>query len=349
MTAADGATAGAAGPRTDGGAARAAGARADAAPAHVHFRPLRADDAEALVDLLLAARAADGPSDPVRREELRHLWFDHPGVRHETDSIGAFGDDGSLLGAVAVFARDAPTAIARTFMPGAVHPDQRRRGIGTYLLRRAEERARALLAQVPDDLARQIDCETPATAADRIALFEAHGFRRARSFITMRRDLAEPIPATDLPSGLRFAMWHPDLDEATRLAHNDAFRDHWGSDPQTPERWRHFVADAPGFRPDCSWLALDGTTVAGYTLATVADDPAGGSVGWLGTVGVRRAWRHRGVASTLIARSLESLAAAGVGRAGLDVDAENPTGAVRVYTALGFDAGDESIIYSKQI
>ena len=337
--------------RASGGIAATATDRAsaDLAPAHAHFRPLRPDDAEALCDLLLAARVVDGPTEPVGREELRHLWFDHPGVRHETDSIAAFSNDGSLLGAAAVFARDAPTAVARAFIPGAVRADQRRRGIGTFLLRRAEERARALLDHVPDDLARQIDCEAPATAADRIALFETLGFRRARSFRTMRRDLVEPITSRSLPAGLRFATWTPDLDEETRLAHNDAFRDHWGSDPLTPERWRHFVADAPGFRPDCSWLAVEGATVAGYTLANVTDNADGERIGWLGTIGVRRAWRQRGIAAALIARSLASFAAAGATHAGLDVDAENPTGAVSVYSSLGFQAGDESIIYSKRI
>jgi mycothiol synthase len=320
----------------------------------IQFRPLVLDDADGLCDLLLAARAVDGAHEPVTREELRHHWFDHPGVRHETDTIAAIDRDGWVVGAVAVVARDAPGSVARVFVPGAVRPDHRRRGIGTYLIRRAEARARELLAAVPGDVERQMDCESPATARDRVALFEAEGFLRARSFLIMRRDLAEPIPTPSLAPALSLVVWRADLDEATRLAHNDAFRDHWGSDPVSPERWRHFVADVPGFRPDCSWLAfesdgLGGGSVAGYALATVNDDPSGGRVGWLGTIGVRRAWRRQGVASALIARSLASFAAAGASRAGLDVDAQNPTGAVRVYEALGFRPSEESIIYSKQI
>ncbi len=56
-----------------------------------------------------------------------------------------------------------------------------------------------------------------------------------------------------------------------------------------------------------------------------------------------------GNASYHIARSLASFSAAGVTRAGLEVDAENPTGAVRVYESLGFRPSEESVIFSKQI
>jgi ribosomal protein S18 acetylase RimI-like enzyme len=321
----------------------------------ITFRPLVPGDADHLCDMLLSARTVDGPREPLGREEIRHLWFDHPGVDHERDSLAAFSADGSLLGAAAVFARNAPTTLARAFMPGAVLPTARRRGIGTQLVRFGLGRARELLANVPGEIPRQLDCESPASAPDRMAFFEAQGFRRARSFLSMHRDLVEPIEPVALPPSLVAAEWRPDLDEATRVAHNDAFRDHWGSDPLTPERWQHFVAAMPGFRADCSWLALDSAAregepdVVGYTLANLADDAAGGRVGWLGTIGVRRSWRHQGVATALIARSLMSFRAAGASHAGLDVDAENPTGAVRVYEALGFRAIEESIIYSKPI
>ena len=61
----------------------------------------------------LTARTNRSPA-----RSLRHLWFDHPGVRLEADTVAAVGPDGSLVGAVAVVARDAPTTIARAFIPG---------------------------------------------------------------------------------------------------------------------------------------------------------------------------------------------------------------------------------------
>ena len=95
---------------------------------------------------------------------------------------------------------------------------------------------------------------------------------------------------------------------------------------------------------------MAGDTVVGYALATLSTtDAHDGPVGWLGTIGVRQAWRAHGVGTALIARSLGSFAIAGATRAGLDVDAENPTAAVRVYAGLGFRAAATSIIFSKLI
>jgi ribosomal protein S18 acetylase RimI-like enzyme len=60
---------------------------------------------------------------------------------------------------------------------------------------------------------------------------------------------------------------------------------------------------------------------------------------WINTVGTRREWRGKGVARWLLADVLRKIAASDTGfeRSILGVDAENPTGALRLYRALGFD------------
>ncbi len=59
---------------------------------------------------------------------------------------------------------------------------------------------------------------------------------------------------------------------------------------------------------------------------------------WINTVGTRRAWRGKGVARWVLAETLRLVATAddGFERAILGVDAENPTGALRLYRDLGF-------------
>ena len=201
---------------------------------------------------------------------------------------------------------------------------------------------------MPPDLPRQIDGDVQARSRGQIALFEAQGYRPIREFATMHRDLTGPLPSPPEPPGIAFTTWRDELAEETRLAHNDAFQDHWGSDPLSPEVWHHFVHASPEFSADCSWLALDGATVAGYALCHVPGIDGPG-VGWLGTVGVRPAYRRRGIGAGVVARSLHSFREAGLASAGLDVDSENPTGAVRVYSALGFEITDRSFVYSKTI
>jgi len=321
-------------------------------PIGLVLRSLRPTDAPALFDLVNLGRAADGVAEPVTVEELAHNSFDHPGSDPELDSLAAFDANGDLLGFAWVFARDNATNVARVFIAGDVRPDHRRQRLGTLLLRRAEDRAGVVLATARPDLPGEIYLDMPEHSAGRDALFTGEGYRAVRTFATMRRPLVDaPAPAETAsePSGFTFVTWTEALDDAALAAHNDSFRDHWGSDPVSMERWRHVVRGAPGFSPESSWLALAGDTVAGYTLATVTTDAAGRRLGWLGTIGVRRAYRRRGLASALIARSLAGFRVAGIVEAGLDVDLDNPTGATRVYGALGFLVTRRSTVYAKSI
>ena len=64
---------------------------------------------------------------------------------------------------------------------------------------------------------------------------------------------------------------------------------------------------------------------------------------------VRREWRGRGIAAALLVKAMESFRDAGLEYAGLDVDTENPTGALGTYTRLGYERRRGSVCYSKEI
>jgi ribosomal protein S18 acetylase RimI-like enzyme len=81
-----------------------------------------------------------------------------------------------------------------------------------------------------------------------------------------------------------------------------------------------------------------GATVA-YQLASF--DPeyrlrSGYDEGFTDLLGVRRAWRGRGLASALLAEAMRRFKAGGMAHAGLGVDTENPTGALGLYTRMGY-------------
>ena len=319
----------------------------------VRFRPLCPPDVASLIHLIVTARADDGPHEPITPDEIRHAWFDHPGMDMERDTVVAVTPDEQVVGISAALAREAPVRFGRIYVPGTVRADFRRRGIGRELLRRTDERAQEMLRAWEGDMERWVNVETPAGLAGRIALFESEGFSAVRTFATMHRDLGPtdaPLPADPpMPDGFTATTWRADLNDQTRLAHNDAFRDHWGSEPINAERWRFFAEGSPNFRADCSWLAVDGATIAGYVMSALTPERDGNCVGWLGTIGVRRGYRGRGLASALIARSLTSFLAAGASTVGLDVDTDNLTGATRLYASLGFRTTEESLIYAKHV
>jgi hypothetical protein len=60
-----------------------------------------------------------------------------------------------------------------------------------------------------------------------------------------------------------------------------------------------------------------------------------GDRGWVGELGVLKPWRGRGIASALLRRAFATFAARELPRVMLNVDAANPTGAVRLYERLG--------------
>jgi mycothiol synthase len=191
--------------------------------------------------------------------------------------------------------------------------------------------------------------EAMPTQPGRIALFRSAGFEPVRRFAVMHRAIDDDVPLEPLPPELLGCVWQPEFDEAARVAHNEAFADHWGSEPVSAERWRHLGSGGPGFRADLSFVALTpAREVAGYVVSSA---PPGMQTerpsAWIGMVGVRREHRRRGLAAALLTRSLAAMRAAGFAVAGLDVDADNATGAVRLYERLGFQVVREQLIYSK--
>jgi mycothiol synthase len=75
------------------------------------------------------------------------------------------------------------------------------------------------------------------------------------------------------------------------------------------------------------------------TAAYPQDWQAGPVEAWINTVGTRRRWRGAGVARWLMTEVHRRIATAADGfeRAILGVDADNPTGALRLYRGLGYD------------
>ncbi|MGO8683174.1 MAG: GNAT family N-acetyltransferase, partial [Thermoleophilia bacterium] len=74
-----------------------------------------------------------------------------------------------------------------------------------------------------------------------------------------------------------------------------------------------------------------------------------GNLGWVQALGVRRAWRHRGLAGALLARAFELLAARRQTRVGLGVDAEGETGALHLYERAGMWVAQEHDLFERPI
>ena len=77
--------------------------------------------------------------------------------------------------------------------------------------------------------------------------------------------------------------------------------------------------------------------------------PSEGSQGWINPLGTRQGYRKRGLARGILQAIMQKLKVEGMDSAMLYVDAQNPSGALRLYKSVGFYTKNTQIAYSKDI
>lgn len=315
-------------------------------PEGIRWRPLSIDDAEVVTDLAERISVRDHPTwseslDEIR-DELGHSWVE-PGL----DGMLATDADGTAVGWGLVVAPPAPESLVRVILFGGVDAAHRGRGIGRRLLAWQHDRARAMLAESELALPAWVLSYAADRAPEHGRLLQRAGFEPARYFTTLECDLAAPTPPVTVPSDLRIVPFDATLSESVRAAKNAAFADHWGSQPASREGWES-MQGLESFRRDLSRVALDGDEVVGFVVSDVNEEDwerQGSRSGYISLVGTVRSWRGRGLASALLAEVLQAYRDAGLECAVLDVDADNPTGALGVYTRLGFAPTAREVSY----
>ncbi len=280
---------------------------------------------------------------------LRTEWVS-PGFDLAEDVRLVFAPNGEMVGYIEVWTTSKPPV--HPWMWGRVDPRYEGQGIGTYLLLWAEARARKALTEVPAELrvAPHVGTYQQAVAAKQ--LFADMGYYYIRGSYNMRIDMdAAPIKP-EWPAGINLRIYSPETDlEAVYRAVDDSFRDHYGH-VDTPfeeglQRFKHFMTDYEGFDPTLWFLAMAGEQVAGICLCRERsyDDP---NVGYINTLGVLRPWRKRGIGLALLRHAFCELYRRGKSAASLGVDAQNLTGALRLYENAGMHVHQAFDRYEKE-
>lgn len=322
-------------------------------PADTHglrWRPLTPQDVPALTRLVTRIEEADAEPFRTSQDEVDEK-FEGGWKDHARDTLAGVDADGELRAWAQVNQPPGDTTVVRAYLDGGVDPAWRGRGIGREVLAWEIDRARQLLAATGKDVPGRIGGFASEQATATIALLQAGGLTPIRVYSEMRRPLGTDLPDVAAPDGVRIVPWSQDRDDDVLAAHNEAFASHWGSEPQTVESWR---AGRSQFAPAWSLLAVDDATdeVAGYLLSGRYEQDwelAGHSSGYVELLGVRPAWRRRGIAPALLAAVMARLAQDGIEYAEIGVDTENLSGALGLYTALGFAPFHRSSLYTIEL
>jgi mycothiol synthase len=297
-------------------------------------RPAGADDAEAIASLANELSQELYGENEIDAGEVRH-WLDTP-------DLGTFvaTADGAVVGYADV--RDEEHQ--RFPLDIRLAPSDRGQQASEALLGAVEswacERAQ------PDAIVRGVVGDRDAVLRAR---YEESGYRLIRHSFLMQIDLDGEAKPPEWPAAISVRSFEPGRDDARVYeAQQESFADHWDHHRTPFEEWRRQMLESPHFAPDLSLVAEENDEITGISLNAwhFSGDPG---FGWVGILGVRRPWRRRGLGSALLRESFARFAERGATRVGLGVDAENTTGAVKLYERAGMRVVRRHDLYEKQL
>lgn len=294
------------------------------------------NDLNRIAHLINTCYTVDEMDNSTSVTELREE-FDTPSINKAKDLRLWENESGELVGFGSLWITE-PSEVIDGFLDFYVHPDVRGGNLETQIIGWGEIRMR----EVKHERAFPVKLRVGArdTETNRIVILENHGFASDRYFFNMERSLAEPIPEPQFPKGfiLRCMKLEEDVEAWVDL-HNNSFIDHWNFHPLTLENFKHWLKEA-SYRPDLDLIAVtaDNTFAAccHCNINTEKNARMGRKRGVVEILGTRRGFRRMGLGKAMLLAGLHRLQEAAMDTARLGVDADNPSGALRLYESVGF-------------
>ena len=277
-------------------------------------RPATMDDVDAVTAVVAACEILHDGVAGVDREDIVADWGRGSFDLNRESVVVLAGDD--VVAEVDVFLGRAE---------GNVHPDWHDRGIGTWLLGRAEAIARA--QAVP-----RVSQTVSDRAADAVALLQRHGYVFGYTSWILRIDQTDRPPDPGLPPGVAFRNYAPGADDRDVFqVIEDAFSEWPDRQPNTFEDWYPMVPGRASFEPWMMLLAADIVSGEIVGVANVIDqDP---DAGWVQQLATKATHRHRGIGRALMRQAMTVFW--DLGKPGLEVSTDSRTGALGLYEKVG--------------
>ncbi len=305
-------------------------------PAGLTVRPPERAEAGRIADFLNGLSREQHGADDVTTAEVEG-WFDAPELSPEEDFLVAEGPAGTLLAYADM--SDQGDRHRRFWID--LRPRDEEASLA--LVREFERRAAAVAA--PAAILRSVAYDSDMRAG---RVLERAGLAPVRYSFRMEVELAESRAEPRWPEGIAVRTMESGRDEAAVYdVQNETFEDAWEYEPDPYAEWEHWNLRRGQLDPTLSFLAQEGDEIAGIALCRSSDvEP---DLGWVSILGVRRPWRRRGLGQALLEHAFAEFRRRGLGRAGLGVDADSPTGAVGLYERAGMQVSRRYVIVEKEV
>ena len=286
-----------------------------ALPAGLTARPLTHADLEDVYAVYAAAEVEDAGQLAIEPEDLAGDWA-RPSFDLSSDSVGVL--DGDRFVGAAEVTRGGVRA------EGAVLPEARGRGIGTWLAAWTERRATAMGA------ARVGQTAPEGSAPQR--LLRGRGYRLGHTSWVLELPPGREVAERPLPEGYLIATGDtPERVQAAYEVIQDAFDEWEGRLRESYEDWAATTVRRPGVQPWQLRVVEHDRAVVAVSF-TILDSQGAGFVDQLA---VERTHRGRGLAQALLADAFALARQHGAVRSELSTDSR--TGALDLYLKMGME------------
>ncbi len=312
------------------------------------MRPCTDSDLSAIVELFNACEEVDqmGIWETVERlkQDLNSPSF------NRAENLRLWENSGGLIGYGSIWIDPSQTGIDG-ILNFRVHPTVRNQGLEEEIITWAEKRLKEATTNGKSDV--KLYSGARSDRGDVINILQNLGFVAVRYFFRMRRSLTKPIDKPQFPEGFKLRTVEPEKDATLWVEmFNQTFMDHWNHHDYSLEEFLHDI-QSPEYNPDLNLIAIapDGTFAAFCESHIYPEDNKRNqrNEGWIAVLGTRREFRQQGLGRAMLLRGMQCLKTEGMDTAILIVDADNPSGALRLYESVGFEKVLTNISYVKTL
>ena len=294
------------------------------------------NDLQQMLGLLMDARAR---TDDWRYAHVGELLFGFFMVAchlNPQEHIRLWHDDAGKLVGYAILGEDPSFDFQ-------VLPEREWSGIETEAMQWADTRLAELRASDPQRWSGNFVSGARQDNPKRIAFLEQHGFRPGGEFseVNLLRSLAEPIPASIIPTGYRVRAFAGAGEISSRAAAQREVWRPWTVGNVSDDDYAQFMR-LPGYDRDLDvvTVAPDGA-IAAYVNGWM--DPVN-RIGDFGPVGALPAYRRQGLTRAALLESPRRMKARGMDRVCISTGVSN-TPALQLYQSIGFTIVNKYLEY----